>query len=56
MNVAVTDFAASMLNVTVGDAPEAAPVQPVKIEFASGVAVSVTIDPPSKVALHTEPQ
>ena len=44
LNVAVTDFAASMVTVHVA-VPVHAPLQPVKIEPAAAVAVSVTEAP-----------
>lgn len=37
-------------------APAQAPLQPAKVEPASGIAVSVTAAPPVKLALHAVPQ
>jgi hypothetical protein len=55
MNVAVTDALA--LRVTVQAlVPLHAPPQPVKVEFAPGVAVRVTCVPDWKLALQSVPQ
>jgi hypothetical protein len=50
----VTDWAA--LIVTVQLLPAQAPVQPVKVEPAAALAVSVTLVPPPKLALHVPGQ
>ena len=44
MNVAFTEWATDM-GTTHGPAPVQSPDQPVKVEFESGVAVSVTVVP-----------
>ena len=49
MNVAVTEIFAFMVMVRVGDVPVAPPDQPLKVEFALGVAVKVTTVPALKV-------
>jgi hypothetical protein len=55
VNVAVTDLAASIVTVQ-APVPLQAPVQPVKVEAASGVAVRITSVAPSKVAVQVKPQ
>jgi hypothetical protein len=55
LKVAVTEVAAFM--VTVHPAiPLHAPLQPVKLDVASGMAVRVTTVPASKAAEHVAPQ
>src|SRR5664279_3270715 len=39
-----------------GAVPEQAPVHPVKVELALGIAVNVTDMPIAKLALHVDPQ
>jgi hypothetical protein len=53
--MAVTDFAAVIETVQV-PVPVQAPLHPAKVEPLDGVAVSVTLVPPVKVALHVLPQ
>ena len=55
VNVAVTDFAVSIV-ITQGPVPPHAPLQPVKFDVASGLAVSVTSVPKSNDATHNRPQ
>jgi hypothetical protein len=52
----VTDCAADIVTVQVAAAPVQAPLQPVKVEEASGEAVKVTSAPPLKVAAQVVPQ
>ena len=55
-NVAVTDFAASMVTVQVAAAPALAQAPPQAIKFAAGVAVSVTSKPRPALPLQVLPQ
>ena len=55
VKVAVTDLAASIVRLQ-DPGPEHAPLQPVKVEPAAGVAVSVTVAPSAKDALQVAPQ
>ena len=55
VNVAVTLLAAVMLTVQL-PVPVQAPLQPVKVLPVTGVAVSVTLAPLVKDALHVVPQ
>jgi hypothetical protein len=54
--VAVMLFAASIVTVQVEPVPEQAPLQPVKIDPFTGVAVKVILVPKSKEALQVLPQ
>ena len=56
LNPAPTDFAASMLTVHGPETLVHAPDHPIKVLPESGVAVSVTIAPLLKKALHALPQ
>jgi hypothetical protein len=57
VNVAVANFGPSTGSVQVPvPAPAHAPLQPVKVECAAGVAVSVTLLPSSNGAVQTAPQ
>ena len=47
--MAVTEVFPFMVTVQVGEVPKYPPDQPVKVEFAFGVAVSVTTVPAAKV-------
>ena len=51
VKVAVTDVAAFIVTLH-GPVPEQAPLQPPKFEVELGVAVSVTVAPPVKLAEH----
>ena len=55
MNVAPTEVAAFMVTLQV-DVPLQAPVQPAKVEFGAGAAVSVTAVPGAKPAAQVVPQ
>jgi hypothetical protein len=55
VNVAVTAWTALIVTVHV-PVPVQAPLQPVKVELASGIAVSVTPIPAVNNALHVAPQ
>ncbi len=54
--VAATLFAAFMVTIQLVADPEQAPLHPVKIEPALGVALMMTRVPSSNVAVHVEPQ
>jgi len=55
VNVAVTEV--SLVNDTLqAPVPLQAPDQPANVELAVGAAVSVTMVPPVKLALHVDPQ
>ena len=56
VKVAVTDLAATIVTTQVPVPLQPEPLQPVKVELTSGVAVSVTVVPCPKVAEHVEPQ
>ena len=56
MNVAVTARAWSTVTVQVGDALVQAPLQPMKLEPAAAIAVSVTVAPFVKSASQVAPQ
>jgi hypothetical protein len=55
VNLALTLFAASMVTTQL-PVPEQAPVQPVKVDSADGVAVRVTKVASLKLAMHVAPQ
>ncbi len=54
-NVAVAEWSASMGSWQVGARPAQSPDQPVKVEPAAAVAVSVTGVPGANAAVHVEP-
>lgn len=56
VKVAFTVLATYMLTVVEVDVPVAPPDHPAKIEPEAGVAVSVTLVPDVKLALHAVPQ
>lgn len=56
MKVAVTDAAAPIVTVQVSAEPLHAPPHAAKLEPASGVAVSVTLEPEVKLAVQVAPQ
>jgi hypothetical protein len=56
VNVAVTDRAALIATLQVAEEPAQAPLQPVKLEPAAAVAVSVTVDPLAKSCSQVAPQ
>src|SRR5437773_1471383 len=55
-NVAVTEVAAFRVTMQVPEPEQPPPLQPVKVELASGVAVSVTAVPPANEAEQAAPQ
>src|SRR5436190_1720643 len=55
-NVAVTEVAAFTVTMQVPEPEQPPPLQPVKVELASGVAVKVTAVPVANGAAHVAPQ
>jgi hypothetical protein len=56
VNVAVTAALLPDIVTTQDPVPEQAPDQPTKVEFADGVAKSVTVEPAANPALQVAPQ
>ena len=50
VNIAVTDFALASVTAHVADVPAHAPLHPVKLEPEAATAVSVTLEPLTKLA------
>ena len=56
LNVAVTDFCASIVTVQLAAVPVQPPDHPTKVDPATAAAVRVTVDLPGNFAVHVEPQ